>query len=559
MKMTTGMELTGACRKLASLISNYTYRDREGAAAAIDEGEKEVIILLTAVMENYGVDVAQTAFETAFFVKFSDSKRNPEVLKFSRSLIAATRTLRKVESEIKRLASEEDTGKLLDHIEKNAKWISRAECLIYMREHIRCFGITQESRDRLRLIIDAGELVQKRGDGKEHEHQYLRQQMELLVELAKYVQRAQRVMDAESGKEPPVGSKPWRLVQALSVNDSDNVRAMQVLKNPLNVWQPLSDITQLLCKMDKKHPIYGVALAITKMSDAGLTALPLVLGNDSAPLKILKQLRSYPDGYEPVIDKAIEITRREAFARLDDAAAQWRDAWHSICAEGSGSDPALACRIMNEFLNEDHRRFLIQCIENRISPSGRLLLEEAQSLRRAAEADFHDGILFDGGLVCLAYFRVVEVEMNHVVRNMMHAVTDIGEDSQNDFEKSLGKKLRKLCAGDQGELTFGELRQYFGILKRELKGASDTSWAQLAAGARASLTESGMAAAAAGEWSKLISDDVCRKYRNPPAHTSFLDWEMVGGCIDVVVEILVKLFGYGDASGPRDGWVGYEM
>jgi hypothetical protein len=559
MNVTIEMELTVACGKLASLVSNYTCTDQGSVATSIDEGEKEIIILLTAVMKDYGVDAAQAALETALSIKFSGLKQNQEYLKFSKSLIAVTRNLWKVEPELRRLASEEDAGKLLDYIEANAKSISRAECLIHVREHICRFGITKESRDRLGLIIDKGELCQKRGDGKNHEYQCLIQQMELLFELAKYVQRAQRIMAVENGMEPPVGSKPWRLVQALSVNDSDNVRAMQVLKNPLNVWQPLSDITQLLCKMDKKHPIYGVALAITKMSDAGLTALPLVLGNDSAPLKILKQLRSYPDGYEPVIDKAIEITRREAFARLDDAAAQWRDAWHSICAEGSGSDPALACRIMNEFLNEDHRRFLIQCIENRISPSGRLLLEEAQSLRRAAEADFHDGILFDGGLVCLAYFRVVEVEMNHVVRNMMHAVTDIGEDSQNDFEKSLGKKLRKLCAGDQGELTFGELRQYFGILKRELKGASDTSWAQLAAGARASLTESGMAAAAAGEWSKLISDDVCRKYRNPPAHTSFLDWEMVGGCIDVVVEILVKLFGYGDASGPRDGWVGYEM
>lgn len=169
-----------------------------------------------------------------------------------------------------------------------------------------------------------------------------------------------------------------------------------------------------------------------------------------------------------------------------------------------------------------------------LQPMSQLSYREALKQLQALQAK--NSTWLDCGMISLGFFRVLELELN---KHLVAPLRWIELPAPSERERKLWKPFEHRAKG----LELGPLRTF-------VSGCLEFSDEPRAAGAleiwRSRMTEKGRATldrsigSGGSVWTVLewISTEACRKYRNPPAHTEFLDLDTAVACREHVDKAL---------------------
>jgi hypothetical protein len=202
-------------------------------------------------------------------------------------------------------------------------------------------------------------------------------------------------------------------------------------------------------------------------------------------------------------------------------------------------------------------------IERQLSPMGRLALRAANwDLERASETP---DSWRDAGMLCLGFFRILELEFNErLVVPMVGSLDLVGFEVRLSVLKAGSSNKREAKVLDFWDRLLGSLRKAHGqkkhlelgameLLLRKIEqvaGVDSDLKALLRATAVMQLSQSGEEALASGRLAALIAEDKRETFRNPPAHARYVDLATAKDCKRYVEEALAKLL---DWTRPRDG------
>jgi hypothetical protein len=187
-------------------------------------------------------------------------------------------------------------------------------------------------------------------------------------------------------------------------------------------------------------------------------------------------------------------------------------------------------------------------VERRLSPMGKLAFRAARRELESAVAEPHRWR--DAGMISLGFFRVLELEINErlifPLRNTVdqqrlqaehQALIAAYEVSQRkgqiEKSKEFWDRLMPSLRGALGPKRVGIELGALEILLSKTKTVTgpDASLKEIVnTGLMASLTPAGQAAYLSGEIAEQINLRVREKFRNPPAHTRFLDIDTAREC-----------------------------
>lgn len=168
----------------------------------------------------------------------------------------------------------------------------------------------------------------------------------------------------------------------------------------------------------------------------------------------------------------------------------------------------------------------------------------------------------DAGMISLAYYRIVELEINERVVLPMVTENIINEydklevsipNAKTKFKekwKSLFTKIKNIYEDfSEGNLKdiglmLGELRRWFkGIKESDIP--KDTLYKKLRKNLSNLLVDDESIDYFIEFLEKdLLSEEITNKYRNPPAHTRYLSYETACECREYVIEKLTKLLSF---------------
>jgi hypothetical protein len=194
-------------------------------------------------------------------------------------------------------------------------------------------------------------------------------------------------------------------------------------------------------------------------------------------------------------------------------------------------------------------------IERQLSPMGRLALRSANWDLARAEEDSH--LWRDAGMISLGFFRILELEFNE--RLILPAMQTLDMDA---FEKRLGglevdqsqkskavefwKKMKPplLRAKNQGKgLELGALE----LLLRKVAQIDDVDRdlkEMLHSGLSAYLSAGGVEALRSRRLADLVDESARERFRNPPAHSRYVDLATAKDCKRYVDASLNQLITY---------------
>lgn len=149
--------------------------------------------------------------------------------------------------------------------------------------------------------------------------------------------------------------------------------------------------------------------------------------------------------------------------------------------------------------------------------------------------------LMDAGLLSLSFMRILEMELN--IRFVHPVVEFLSDKSTDSSTKSLfanSNEYSYLTGHNRGR-TLADIRYYFsGIKEHESKEAKylyDFLCKNI-------LNTSGIDALNEGEFEKITDQKIIDKYRNPPAHSRFLQKSVAINAKKYAEENLLKIFGW---------------
>ena len=204
-------------------------------------------------------------------------------------------------------------------------------------------------------------------------------------------------------------------------------------------------------------------------------------------------------------------------------------------------------------------------IRNGLSAPGRIAYESAEwQYRKAAEEDYG---WKDAGMLSLAYFRIIELEMN--IKIVLPALKAVGYENisqtYNEILSSCNPKdkdyltkrwgqlmseFRKISDGIVGGLMLGPLEYLFRIMQESCSYRApnyvDYKLARLVYGGIAAQFggPEGQQALSSGRLRSIIRAENRERFRNPPAHTKYLHIEVARECKRFVDESLCQLFAW---------------
>jgi hypothetical protein len=207
-----------------------------------------------------------------------------------------------------------------------------------------------------------------------------------------------------------------------------------------------------------------------------------------------------------------------------------------------------------ERLNDGAALSVADRLERQLSPMGRLALRSAKW--DLAQSDNGASIWKDAGMISLGFFRIVELEFNQ--RLVFPALQDIDlqaletelkrlQSSQAkgtvvDCWKRMLPRLRK-AKQDRKGLELGDLELLLRKL-REVNGSDSFLKAPLHAGIIRQLSAGGIAAFRSGELANWLDNGARERFRNPAAHTRYVDLETARESKRYVENALEKLIEY---------------
>ncbi len=210
-----------------------------------------------------------------------------------------------------------------------------------------------------------------------------------------------------------------------------------------------------------------------------------------------------------------------------------------------------------ERLNDAAALSVADRLERQLSPMGRLALHSAKW--DLAQSDSGPSIWKDAGMISLGFFRIVELEFNE--RLLFPALQSIDLDAlETEIErlqnsqasrternvvecwKRMLPRLRK-AKQDRRGLELGDLELLLQKL-RAVNGPDSFLKAPLNAGIIRQLSARGIAAFQSGELASLLDIDARERFRNPAAHTRYVDLETARESKRYVENALEKLIEY---------------
>ena len=505
----------------------------------ISPAEKQLIELLASRADGGQSRGSRDALEASLESYRLAATQSRNIVKFARTYASLAAEREEIESLLRTFGSAPGPDPLPALCRKNQDQFTSFEVIEAAREHCMRFGLEQITNAKKSGDIPKGRL------SAEAKPSYYSQMAEMVKRLSQYYFRMRLVADRrnqplagemlklfEALRLDPVGRALAEEVDQAFADGGHGARALFAILENVRVHEYLSS---------KKHKDSAQSLALAQviedLTSMGMPSLPLVEGDSDQVLRVRQMLgamrRSRLAAFGEKSDVALmTLIIRQAYTSNDDAAAVWR-----VVLEQEGLK-----RNHRDWMHEDVD-FQNALIRSRLSAEGLLLFDQALALHEASHDAFSRGLLQDGGLVCLAYFRVLEVEMNRVASKINEAIPVIGE-PRHDSEVRIRRAL------DSGKhLMLGELRQFFDILGKKI--GSDPACSSLLSSV---LTTDGVVALPNG-WRRLIDEEVSRRFRNPPAHTSFLSWDEVSSGAAHVRGALANIYGSNASGDPYNGWM----
>lgn len=200
-------------------------------------------------------------------------------------------------------------------------------------------------------------------------------------------------------------------------------------------------------------------------------------------------------------------------------------------------------------------------IKNGLSSPGKIAYTSAEwQYRKAMEEDYG---WKDAGMLSLAYFRIIELELNRKI--VVPAISAIGVATINRIYNdvlrscSIGRQrdeiskrwntivgeFRKIDDGTADGLMLGPMEFFFTNLSRvaRVTPEPDNLLTQtLYDGVKRLLSPQGTTALDTGRIKAIISNEKRNRFRNPPAHTKYLGIEVAKQCKQFVDSSLLELF-----------------
>jgi len=211
-------------------------------------------------------------------------------------------------------------------------------------------------------------------------------------------------------------------------------------------------------------------------------------------------------------------------------------------------------RKLDDYISDVH-------IKQGLSSNGKIAYTSAEwQYRKALEEDYG---WKDAGMLSLAYFRIIELELNQkIVLPLISSLKSIRDEYDNvlalcprnqrdavikRWSRIIGE-FEKIAAGNSEGLMLGELEKFFSNLSPASggRGRPDSTLTTLLYNTISQLLSDpdGVDALNNGEFTKMVRYDVRNKFRNPPAHTKYLHIEVAKECKKYVDEHLKKLFAW---------------
>lgn len=253
--------------------------------------------------------------------------------------------------------------------------------------------------------------------------------------------------------------------------------------------------------------------------------------------------------------------------------ALWAEAWVQASVLGSSKTLDFLEKNGEFFGHRVAARALHLKVEEEIlcgwlSPIG------AQSYRWACESldvarSGKDRGIVDAGMVSLGFFRIIEVELNkRIIKPLLgdvvwferlHAALENleqghkKEDITNNEKKrrddsiklwnSLVKNIKDIVSGGRAGLELGSLRIFLGKI-RHPAGFDEVIARVARTRIEPYLTPEGLAALEGKKMESIIEQAVLDRYRNPPAHTRFVGFEVATECKSYVENVLADMRGW---------------
>lgn len=221
-------------------------------------------------------------------------------------------------------------------------------------------------------------------------------------------------------------------------------------------------------------------------------------------------------------------------------------------------DEALDSYIKANCQNEINKKSIAQKkLERKFSRNAKIALESAE-LMFSMSRDIDWGWR-DAGMLSLGFFRIIEVEINdklilplikddgiqELKRSYNSRRNNLTGEDKNTYSNRWGKNINKLKKISEGSADFdglmlGELEYFFQNI-----GSSFDPDDDLAVLVRNRLSEYIDSDVVLDEFITMIEDEIIKKdirdkYRNPPAHTKYLPYEIACECRDYFYDVMIE-------------------
>ncbi len=202
-------------------------------------------------------------------------------------------------------------------------------------------------------------------------------------------------------------------------------------------------------------------------------------------------------------------------------------------------------------------------MEDNLSKEGKIAYESAVwQYEKAISEDYG---WKDAGMISLAYFRIIEVEINQKliipainligatnIKNLYQDIlTQYGGKEREDIEKKWSSLIHNFESIEKGRLqglTLEAVEWLFGMIKSKSlkKNKPDYNLRKLVYDniARLVTDPEGIAAIDEGKICSLVKCEYRNKYRNPPAHTRYLHIDVAKECKQFVEDGLLQFFSW---------------
>ena len=203
----------------------------------------------------------------------------------------------------------------------------------------------------------------------------------------------------------------------------------------------------------------------------------------------------------------------------------------------------------------------LQQIESFLSHKGKLAFSSAEWIyNKTLEEDYG---WKDAGLLSLAYYRIIELELNEKIILPMIEIIGIDnlEKTYNDllfnlkgkektgFRSKWGTLINKFKdieddSKDGEGIRLGSMEYFINNMSKNYVDdeLSKTIYKTLGE----ILNKEGLGALKSGEMAEIVGYKNRNKYRNPPAHTKFLNYEIACEAREFIIKEMINLSDYID-------------